>query len=42
MSVATKVTIQVAAKLGAQPWSVRVPQTVDLTLIQFCSSINTL
>jgi hypothetical protein len=28
MSIATKVMIQVASKLGAEPWRVAVPQTV--------------
>ena len=28
-SIATKVMIQIAAKLGAEPWQVSVPQTVS-------------
>ena len=29
MSIATKVMIQLAAKLGAEPWQVSVPETVS-------------
>lgn len=30
MSIATKVMIQIASKLGAEPWRVNVPKTVRM------------
>ena len=35
MSVATKVTIQVASKLGAEPWTIKMPVNVNYLNIKF-------
>lgn len=35
MSIATKVMIQIASKLGAEPWRVLVPSTVKKKIYVF-------